>query len=102
MSSQSMPASGTTPGENEVSDADQIAGDIPIEPPVDKGRQKRGISSFWYDRIIEISLVIYILVALLQLVLQRSNWPYWLTWQELRDRLGPFSIPVLVFFLAAT
>jgi putative inorganic carbon (HCO3(-)) transporter len=178
MSSQSMPVSDTTPGENEVSDGDQIAGDIPIEPPVDKGRHKRGISSFWYDRIIEISLVlsmaayyvignenlgtgflfklnpllslpfllvfavicwyrlpfaialfplalpfylyqktvfshfsfslaeialgIYILVALLQLVRLRSNWPYWLSWQELRGRLGPFSIPMLVFFLAAT
>src|ERR1700693_2735558 len=178
MSSQSMPVSGTTSGENEVSDGDQIAADIPTEPPVDKGRHKRGISSFWYDRIIEISLVlsmaayyvignehlgtgflfklnpllslpfmlifallcwhrlpfaialfplalpfylyqktvfshysfslaeitlgVCLLVALLQLVVKRSNWPYWLTWQELRGRLGPFSIPMLVFFLAAT
>jgi len=42
------------------------------------------------------------LVALLQVVLQRSSWSYWLSWQELRGRLGPFSIPILVFLLAAT
>lgn len=31
----------------------------------------------------------------------RGKWQYWLSWQELRDRLGPFAIPILVFFVAA-
>jgi O-antigen ligase len=50
----------------------------------------------------EITLAICLLVALLQLALRRSSWSYWLSWRELRDRLGPFSIPIFVFFLAAT
>jgi len=178
MSSQSIPLSSSTPGGQEAGNGDYSATDIPTEPPVDNGKQTKGISPFWYDRLIEISLVLsmaayyvignehlgtgflyalnpllslpfllifavlcwyrlpiamallpltlpfYIyqktvfshysfslaeitlgvcmLVALLQVVLQRSSWSYWLSWQELRGRLGPFSIPILVFLLAAT
>src|SRR5205085_10323077 len=40
-------------------------------------------------------------VTLLQFVLLRGKWQYRLSWQELRDRLGPFTIPMLVFLLAA-
>lgn len=178
MSNQSIPLSGTVPGEYEVGDVDHTTTDNPTEPPVDNRNHRKGISSFWYDRIIEISLIlsmaayyvignkhlgtgflfglhpllslpfllifavlcwyrlpiaialfpltlpfyfyqktifsrysfslaeitlgVCLLVALLQLVLQRSSWPYWLSWRELRDRLGSFSIPAFVFFLAAT
>jgi len=49
----------------------------------------------------EISLAVCALVALVQLVVQRQAWPYRLSWSDLRDRLGPFSIPVLVFVVAA-
>src|SRR5437773_5144204 len=178
MSSQSIPLRGTAHGENEAGNGDDTALDRTTDPPVDNGKRIRGITSFWHDRLIEISLIlsmaayylignkhlgtgflfalhpllslpflllfavlcwyrlpiaialfpltlpfyfyqktifshysfslaeitlgVCLLVALLQLVLQRSSWPYWLSWRELRDRLGPFSIPVFVFFLAAT
>ncbi len=49
----------------------------------------------------EITLMVCLGVALVQLLLQRRNWQYWLSWQELRDRLGPFVIPILVFLAAA-
>ena len=51
--------------------------------------------------IAEIVLGICTGVALLQILVQRGNWRYRLSWQELRDRLGPFSIPILVFLAAA-
>jgi putative inorganic carbon (hco3(-)) transporter len=63
---------------------------------------QKTVFSHYSFSLAEITLGICLLVALLQLVLQRSNWPYWLSWRELRDRLGPFSIPIFVFFLAAT
>ena len=178
MSSQSLPSQGTARGENEAGNGDHTASDIPTDPPVDNGKRVRGITPFWHERLVEISLVlsmaayyvignehlgtgylfaldpllslpfllvfavlcwyrlpiaiallpltlpfyfyqktifshysfslteitlgICLLVALLQLVLKRSNWPYRLSWRELRGRLGPFSIPIFVFFLAAT
>jgi O-antigen ligase len=45
----------------------------------------------------EISVVVCALVALGQLVVQRGNWRYRLSWRALRDRLGPFLIPTLLF-----
>ncbi len=178
MSSQSIPLRDTAHGENEAGNGDHAALGRPTDPPVDNGKRIRGITPFWHDRFIEISLVlsmtayyvignvhlgtgflfalnpllslpfllvfvvlcwyrlpiaiallpltlpfyfyqktifshysfslaeitlgICLLVALLQLGLRRSNWSYWLSWPELRDRLGPFSIPIFVFFLAAT
>ncbi len=41
------------------------------------------------------------MVALSQFLLQRGNWRYYLSWRELRDRLGPFALPITVFVLAA-
>src|SRR5205085_4543213 len=178
MSSQSIPLRDTAHGENEAANGDHAALGRPTDPPVDNGKRIRGITPFWHDRFIEISLVlsmtayyvignvhlgtgflfalnpllslpfllvfvvlcwyrlpiaiallpltlpfyfyqktifshysfslaeitlgICLLVALLQLGLRRSNWSYWLSWPELRDRLGPFAIPIFVFFLAAT
>lgn len=49
----------------------------------------------------EIMLATCLVVALLQLVLQRRSWPYGLSWSELRDRLGPFIYPILVFVVFA-
>jgi len=51
--------------------------------------------------LIEISLGVCLAVAVVQLLLQRTRWQYWLSWQELRGRFGPFTIPILVFFVAA-
>lgn len=49
----------------------------------------------------EITLWTCVGVAALQLVLQRQRWRYWLPRVELRNRLGPFIWPVLLFFLMA-
>lgn len=55
-----------------------------------------------YDfSLIEISLYTCVLVGVGQLLVQRKKWRYWLTWTELRTRLGPFSIPIVLFVLAA-
>jgi putative inorganic carbon (hco3(-)) transporter len=178
MSSQSIPLSNSTPGENEAGNGDHTNTDIPTDPPVKNGKYVKGISPFWHDQIIELSLVlsmaayfvignehlgtgflfrlnplislpfllvfavlcwyrlpfaiallpltlpfylyqktifshysfslaeitlgVYLLVALLQLGFQRSSWRNWLSWRELRERLGPFTIPIFVFLLAAS
>ena len=49
----------------------------------------------------EITLIACLVVALVQLLFLRRKWQYWLSWQELRDRLGPFVIPIFVFLAAA-
>src|SRR5438876_5643134 len=59
------------------------------------------IVSHYAFSLAEITLGVCLLVALLQLLLRRSRWQYWLPWQELRERLGPFTIPILVFLAAA-
>lgn len=49
----------------------------------------------------EIVFGVCALVFVLQLALKRSHWHYWLSWRELRQRLGPFMVPMLVFLAAA-
>ncbi|HLZ61065.1 MAG TPA: O-antigen ligase family protein [Ktedonosporobacter sp.] len=49
----------------------------------------------------EITLWTCLVVAVLQLVLKRSERPYWLSWSVWRDRLGPFGLPILVFLIFA-
>jgi O-antigen ligase len=63
-------------------------------------QQKPVIGPYSFS-IAEIALATCVGVALLQFALQRGNWRYRLSWNELRDRLGPFALPILVFLLAA-
>ena len=63
--------------------------------------QQKTVVGHYSFSIAEIALATCVGVALLQLVLQRGNWRYRLSWDELRDRLGPFALPLLVFLLAA-
>jgi putative inorganic carbon (hco3(-)) transporter len=51
--------------------------------------------------LIEISLYTCVLVAVGQFLVQGKKWRYRLTWTDLRARLGPFSIPIVIFLLAA-
>jgi len=62
--------------------------------------QKTVVGSYAFS-LAEITLVVCLVVALLQLLLRGRKWEYWLSWHELRDRLGPFTIPILVFLAAA-
>src|SRR3989442_808102 len=61
---------------------------------------KTVVGSFSFS-MAEITLMVCLGVALVQLLHQGRKWQYWLSWQELRDRLGPFVIPILVFLAAA-
>src|SRR5436309_1194253 len=49
----------------------------------------------------EITLGVCLLIAVLQLLWQRRRWPYWLSWQGMREGLGPFTLPLLVFLAVA-
>ncbi|MBX5449536.1 O-antigen ligase family protein [Thermogemmatispora sp.] len=49
----------------------------------------------------EITLWSCLAVVLLQAVLQRRRWPYWLPWSELRARLGPLLWPIILFLGAS-
>ena len=63
-------------------------------------QQKTMISHFSFS-ITEIALLTCVVVALSQFLLQRGNWRYYLSWRELRGRLGPFTLPIVVFLLMA-
>ncbi len=63
--------------------------------------QQKTVVSHYSFSIAEIVLATCVGVALLQFALQRGKWRYSLSWNELRDRLGPFTLPILVFLLAA-
>ncbi len=59
------------------------------------------VYSHYQFSLAEITLGVCVAIALIQLFIQQNAWPYRLTWREVRERLGPFAIPVLVFVLAA-
>lgn len=63
--------------------------------------QQKTVIGHYSFNIAEIALGTCVGVALLQFVLQRGTWRYRLSWNELRDRLGPFALPILIFLLAA-
>ncbi len=72
---------------------------LPLSLPF-YGMQKLVFGSYNFS-LAEITLATCLSVALLQLMVQRRSWPYRLSWEELRDRLGPFIYPILVFFVFA-
>ncbi|HZO72465.1 MAG TPA: O-antigen ligase family protein [Ktedonobacteraceae bacterium] len=72
---------------------------LPLSLPF-YGMQKLVFGSYNFS-LAEITLATCLIVALLQLIVQRRSWPYRLSWPELRDRLGPFIYPILVFFVFA-
>src|SRR5258708_5182506 len=59
-----------------------------------------GSHSFAFS-LVEIALTVCLLVALGQILARRQSWPYWLTWADLRDRIGPFLWPIAVFVSVA-
>ena len=64
-------------------------------------QQKQVVSHYEFS-LVEITLATCVLVALLQILVQRQRWPYWSSLTQLRSRLGPFIVPVLLFlFIAA-
>ncbi len=63
--------------------------------------QQKTVISHYSFSITEIALLTCVVVALSQFLLQRGNWRYYLSLRELRDRLGPFLLPIVIFILAA-
>jgi O-antigen ligase len=63
--------------------------------------QQKTVISHYSFSIVEIALLTCVVVALVQFLLQRGNWPYCLTWRKLWDRFGPFALPIVIFILAA-
>jgi len=63
--------------------------------------QQKVVYSHYAFSLAEITLATCVIVALLQMIVQRQRWHYWLSWGQLRDRLGPFLVPMLVFLLMA-
>jgi O-antigen ligase len=63
--------------------------------------QQKTVISHYSFSITEVALLTCVMVALAQFLLRGRNWRYYLSWSELRDRLGPFALPITVFVLAA-
>ncbi|HWZ17780.1 MAG TPA: O-antigen ligase family protein, partial [Ktedonobacteraceae bacterium] len=63
-------------------------------------QQKTMVSHFSFS-ITEIALLTCVVVAVSQFLLEKVKWRYYLSWRELRDRLGLFALPIAVFVLAA-
>ncbi len=63
--------------------------------------QQKPVVSHYSFSIAEIALGTCVLIALVQFLFQRGTWPYRLSWRELQDRLGPFTLPIVIFLLAA-
>lgn len=62
--------------------------------------QKAVVSHYRFS-LIEVALATCVVVALLRLLFRRGDRRYLLSLSELRDRLGPFVLPIAVLFLAA-
>ncbi|HKV57608.1 MAG TPA: O-antigen ligase family protein, partial [Ktedonobacteraceae bacterium] len=62
---------------------------------------EKPVYSHYQFELAEIVLGVCIAIALIQFFFQQNTWQYRLSWREVRDRLGPFAIPILVFVLAA-
>jgi putative inorganic carbon (HCO3(-)) transporter len=62
---------------------------------------EKPVYSHYQFELAEIALGVCVAIALIQLFFQQNTWHYRLSWREVRDRLGPFAIPLLVFVLAA-
>src|SRR5207248_951367 len=63
--------------------------------------QPKTVISRYSFSLAEIMLAVCLLIAALQLLWQRSRWPYSLSLREWRERLGPFALPTLVFVAGA-
>src|SRR6266516_7528473 len=61
--------------------------------------QQKTVISHYSFSIAEIALMTCVVVALIQFLLQQDKWRYVLSWRELRDRLGPFVIPIMIFMV---
>ncbi len=62
---------------------------------------QKTVYSHYNFSIGEITLLVCLGVAVVQLILWQNTWRYWLSWGELRDRLGYFIFPIAIFVVAA-
>ena len=62
---------------------------------------EKPVYSHFQFELAEIALYVCVAIALIQLFFRQNTWQYRLSWRAVRERLGPFAIPMLVFVLAA-
>ena len=62
---------------------------------------EKPVYSHYQFELAEIALYVCVAIALIQLFFRQNTWQYRLSWRAVRERLGPFAIPMLVFVLAA-
>jgi putative inorganic carbon (hco3(-)) transporter len=62
---------------------------------------QKTVYSHYAFSIAEIALGVCVLVLLLQLVFLHDRWHLTSLWRDMRDHLGPFALPIVIFFLAA-
>ncbi|WP_069802993.1 O-antigen ligase family protein [Thermogemmatispora onikobensis] len=72
---------------------------LPLSLPVYL-QQKTVISHYSFSAA-EIGLWSCVAVIVIQALVRRQHWPYWLSGSELRARLGPLLWPILLFLGAA-
>ncbi len=63
--------------------------------------QQKVVFRHYEFSLVEITLATCVLVALLQILVQRQRWSYWPIRGQIRGRLGPFLVPSLLFLLVA-
>ncbi len=63
--------------------------------------QQKMVFRHYEFSLVEITLATCVVVALLQMIVQRQRWNYWPSLSQLRSCLGPFIIPILLFSLMA-
>jgi putative inorganic carbon (HCO3(-)) transporter len=59
------------------------------------------VYSHYNFSLAEITLWLCLGVAVVQLIIWQGTWRYWLSWRELRGRVGLLSIPITIFIAAA-
>jgi putative inorganic carbon (HCO3(-)) transporter len=62
---------------------------------------EKPVYSHYEFELAEIALGVCVAIALIQALLYGKHWQYWLSGRELRSRLGPFMLPIVIFVIAA-
>ncbi len=74
---------------------------LPLALPYYQSQYQKIVVGHYAFSLAEITLGSFLVVALLQFFFKRRDGDYMFSWSELRDDIGPFALPILVFFLAA-
>ncbi|HEV2581592.1 MAG TPA: O-antigen ligase family protein [Ktedonobacteraceae bacterium] len=62
---------------------------------------EKPVYSHYEFELAEIALGVCVGIALIQVFLRGKHWTYWLSWREMRARVGLFVLPIAIFVVAA-